>query len=170
MGSLAGNITTDQWLAAASHRRTVYPLKGTSSVSDDRVKEIIEKVLSFAPSSYNTQPVRITLVTGQKHKQFWDAILNAAEPVFKAISEDLWTTMSPRFEMFKASYGSVSLIRFITGDSFSLVNRFCSGSQGRRSRNLAKPTRRLRTCFQNFPTMPTECIRFWFGLLLSWKA
>ncbi|KAK8914941.1 putative nitroreductase HBN1 [Metarhizium anisopliae] len=106
MGSVA-NVSADQWLAAASHRRSVYPLKGTSSVSDARVKEIIEKVLSFAPSSYNTQPVRITLITGPKHKQFWDTIIAAAEPVLKGISEDVWNAMSPKFQLFKSAYGSI---------------------------------------------------------------
>ena len=108
MGSKMTNIGADQWLAAAAHRRTVYPLKDTSSVSDDRVKNIIEQVLSFAPSSYNTQPVRISLVTGPKHKQFWDAIIKEAEPILKGISEDVWNAMGPRFEGFKGAYGSVS--------------------------------------------------------------
>lgn len=111
MGSVA-NVSADQWLAAASHRRSVYPLKGTSSVSDARVKEIIEKVLSFAPSSYNTQPVRITLITGPKHKQFWDTIIAAAEPVLKGISEDVWNAMSPKFQLFKSAYGSVRFFFF----------------------------------------------------------
>ncbi|KAK7408311.1 hypothetical protein QQX98_009513 [Neonectria punicea] len=100
-------ITADQWLGAAKHRRTVYGLKGTSSVPDSRVQEILQQVLSFAPSSYNTQPVRITLVTGEKHKQFWDAIIAAAEPILKGAGEQVWTMMSGMFQAHKAAYGSV---------------------------------------------------------------
>ncbi|CAM1508704.1 Fc.00g055520.m01.CDS01 [Cosmosporella sp. VM-42] len=106
MGS--GLVTTDQWLAAAKHRRTVYGLKGTSSVPDSRVEEIVQQVLSFAPSSYNTQPVRVTIVTGEKHKQLWDIIIAAAEPILKGAGEQVWTAMSGVFQAHKAAYGSVA--------------------------------------------------------------
>lgn len=106
---VSGLITTDQWLAAAKHRRTVYGLKGTSSVPDSRVEEIIQQVLSFAPSSYNTQPVRITLVTGEKHKQLWDTIIAEAEPILKGAGEGVWATLSGVFQAHKAAYGSVRI-------------------------------------------------------------
>ena len=102
-------VTTDQWLEAAAFRRTVYGLKGTSKVSDARVEEIVKKVLDFAPSSYNTQPVRVTIATGEKHKQVWTKIIAAAEPVLKGISEDLWKSFGGVLESHKNAYGSVSL-------------------------------------------------------------
>ena len=101
-------LTADQFLAAASHRRSVYGLQGTSKLSDAQVQRIIEQVLSFAPSSYNTQPVRITLITADKHKQFWDVISAAAEPVLKAAGDHVWNHMSGLFAAFRAAYGSVS--------------------------------------------------------------
>lgn len=103
----AARVSTDQWLAAAKYRRTVYGLKGTSSVSDDRVEEIVKEVLSFAPSSYNTQPVRISIVLGEKHKQFWDIVLKEAEPLLKAAGEAVWAQMSGMLQGHKAAYGSV---------------------------------------------------------------
>lgn len=103
------NVSADQWLTAASHRRTVYGLKSTSAVSDKGVQQILEKVLSFAPSSYNTQPVRLTLVTGEKHKQFWDIVIKESEPILKGAGEAVWNTMSGIFQAHKAAYGSVCL-------------------------------------------------------------
>jgi uncharacterized protein len=105
---MADRISAEQWLAAGKHRRSVYPLKDTSSVPDDRVAEIIKEVLSFAPSAYNTQPVRITLVVGEKHKIFWDIIIEAAKPILQDVSEDIWNAMSGRFQAFKGAHGSVS--------------------------------------------------------------
>ncbi|EHK23065.1 uncharacterized protein TRIVIDRAFT_53817 [Trichoderma virens Gv29-8] len=104
---MAPTVTADQFLAAAKHRRTVYGLKSTSAVSDKRVEEIVGQVLSFAPSSYNTQPGRITLVTGEKHKGLWDAIIAAAEPILKGAGEEVWKTMSGIFQAHKGAYGSV---------------------------------------------------------------
>lgn len=100
-------ITAGQWLAAAKHRRTVYGLKGTSPVPDSRIEEIVKEVLTFSPSSYNTQPGRITLVLGEKHKQLWDIVSENAEPILKAAAPGVWEAMSPRFQAFKSAYGSV---------------------------------------------------------------
>ncbi|KAI1842490.1 hypothetical protein JX266_011385 [Neoarthrinium moseri] len=104
---MASHITTDQFLAAAKHRRTVYALKGSSSVSDSRIEEVVKDVLSFAPSSYNTQSARITLVLGDKHKQFWDIVIKESEPILKGAGEAVWNAMEPRFQGFKNAYGSV---------------------------------------------------------------
>lgn len=100
-------ITADQFLDAGKYRRSVYPLKNTSAVSDERVAEIIEKALSFSPSSYNTQPVRVTLVVGEKHKELWELVSTTAEPLLKGAGEAVWETMSGQFKMFGAAYGSV---------------------------------------------------------------
>lgn len=81
-------VGTDAWLRAASYRRTVYGPEGTSSTPDDRTEEIIEKVHSFPPSPYNIQPIRYTLVTKQIHRDLWDAIITAAEPVLERRGED----------------------------------------------------------------------------------
>jgi uncharacterized protein len=103
---MAPSITTDQFLAAAKHRRTVYGLKASSPIPDSRIEEIIKEVLSFAPSSYNTQSARITLVLGEKHKQFWDIIIKETEDILK--SAGAWDAMYPRFQAFQNAYGSVS--------------------------------------------------------------
>ncbi|RSL52538.1 hypothetical protein CEP54_010849 [Fusarium duplospermum] len=104
---MSPSITADQFLAAGKHRRTVYGLKDTSPVSDDRIENIITEVLSFSPSSYNTQPGRITLVLGEKHKQLWDVVIEAAEPILKEAGPGVWDAMGPRFQAFKNAYGSV---------------------------------------------------------------
>ncbi|KAJ4267514.1 putative nitroreductase [Fusarium torreyae] len=100
-------VTTDQWLAAAKYRRTVYGLKDTSPVPDSRIEEIVREVISFAPSSYNTQPGRYTLVLGEKHKQLWDVVVENAAPVLKAAGPHVWAAMEPRFQRFNNAYGSL---------------------------------------------------------------
>jgi len=97
----------DQFLAAAKYRRSVYALKDTSHVPDSRIEQIIQEVASFAPSSYNTQPGRFTIVLGEKHKQLWDAVIEQVEPILKGAGPGVWDAMGPRFQMFKNSYGSV---------------------------------------------------------------
>lgn len=103
----ASKITSEQWLAAAKQRRSVYGLTNTSKISDGRIQKVIEDVLSFTPSSYNTQPLRIVLVTGAKQAQLWDIVATAAEPILKAAGEEVWNKMNGMFQMFKNTYGSV---------------------------------------------------------------
>ncbi|PSD80422.1 nitroreductase [Acinetobacter baumannii] len=102
---MAPTITTDQFLAAAKFRRTVYGLKASSPVPDSRIEEILKEVLSFAPSSYNTQSARFTLVLGEKHKQFWDIVIKESEGILKSVGA--WDAMYPRFQAFQNAYGSV---------------------------------------------------------------
>ena len=122
------STTTDQWLEGAAYRRSVRALGGTSKVSDERVHEIVAKVLSFAPSSYNTQPVRIPLAFGEKHKELWSITLREAEPILKSINPGLWQKLGPVFECHKAAYGSVSY-HFVTCH-LSLVGHYltCAGT------------------------------------------
>ncbi|KAK6206095.1 hypothetical protein LQW54_007930 [Pestalotiopsis sp. IQ-011] len=98
-------ISADQFLAAAKFRRTVYGLKASSPVPDSRIEEILKEVLSFAPSSYNTQSSRFTLVLGDKHKQFWDIVIKESEDILKGAGA--WDAMLPRFQAFQNAYGSV---------------------------------------------------------------
>lgn len=100
-------IAADEWLEAAAHRRSVHGLAGTSKLSDDRVKDIVSKVVSFAPSAYNTQPVRVSLAFGDKHKALWTIILREAELALTAINPALWEKLGPVFQTHKAAYGSV---------------------------------------------------------------
>ncbi|KAK8052304.1 hypothetical protein PG993_003689 [Apiospora rasikravindrae] len=103
-----GLVTTDQFLAAAKYRRSVYALKNTSPVPDERIEQVVQDVLSFAPSSYNTQPVRITLVLGEKHTQLFDEIIAAAEPFLTSVAgEETWKKMSGLFQGLRGAYGSV---------------------------------------------------------------
>ncbi|KAK8128976.1 hypothetical protein PG984_010084 [Apiospora sp. TS-2023a] len=104
----APGITTDQFLQAAKYRRSVYALKNTSPVSDARIEQVVQEVLSFAPSSYNTQPVRVTLVLGDKHAQLFDEIIAAAQPFLTQVAgEETWKKMSGLFQGLKGAYGSV---------------------------------------------------------------
>lgn len=120
---MSPTITADQWLEAAKHRRSVYGLKDTSHVSDARIEKIITEVLSFSPSSYNTQPGRITLVLGQKHKDLWDIVIENAEPILKGAGPGVWEAMGPRFHAFKNGYGSVCRMRLILSHSAVNANR-----------------------------------------------
>lgn len=101
------SISTDQWLAAAKHRSSIYKIGITCAVSDSRIEEILQHALFFGPSSYNTQPARLTLCTGEKHKGLWDIFIKTAEPILLSVNEGVWSTMDGVMKSEKGAYGSV---------------------------------------------------------------
>lgn len=106
---MAAKISTNDYLTAVKYRRTVYGINDKSPVSDERIIEIIKEVQLTTPSSYNTQPGRITILLGAPHKKLWDIVINIAVPLVEAhAGKEMGEAMSKRFNMFKGAYGSVS--------------------------------------------------------------
>jgi uncharacterized protein len=102
---MAAPITTNDYLKGISYRRTIYPLNDKSPVSDERILEIIKAVQSTTPSSYNTQPGRITVLLGAPHKKLWDIIASIASPIIEQhAGPDMAKAMAGRFEAFKGTF------------------------------------------------------------------
>lgn len=109
---MAPPISTEDYLKAIEHRRTVY---GTSSklpdgVDDERIIAIIKRVVITSPSSYNTQPGRYTILLGAPHKKLWDLVLELGVPLVKQHAGDgPAEKMTQMWTNFKENcYGSVS--------------------------------------------------------------
>jgi len=99
---MAAKIPTDDYLKAVGYRRTIYGLNDKSPVSDERIVEIIKSVVTTSPSSYNTQPSRVTVLLGAPHKKLWDIVAKVAVPIVKAhAGEEAAKGMEGRFNMFK---------------------------------------------------------------------
>lgn len=108
---MAAKIPTEEYLKAVKYRRTVYGLNDKSPISDDRIIEIIKEVQLTSPSSYNTQPGRITVLLGAPHKKLWDLTLEHGVPLVREhAGEEMAKSMTDRYNMFKAAYGSVSAL------------------------------------------------------------
>jgi len=101
-------VKTSTYLEAVKHRRTVYGVTDTISVSDDRIIEIVNEVIQTLPSSWNMQSTRILVTLGKEHKKFWDAVMAAAKPfVLNQQGEEDWKRNEDRFKSFRAAYGTV---------------------------------------------------------------
>ncbi|KAK0511617.1 hypothetical protein JMJ35_006190 [Cladonia borealis] len=95
---------TKPFFAAVESRRTIYPLKNESPISDERIKEIVTAAVKHAPSAFNSQTGRVVLVLKKEHVRLWEAIME----VYKAmLPEEKYKGAKERFDMFKAAYGTV---------------------------------------------------------------
>lgn len=87
------------------HRRTYYSLTNTALVSDTEIQDIIEFVVTNAPSSFNSQSTRVVLLLGENHKKLWDIV----KSILKAkIPADTFEKTEIKIDTsFASGYGTV---------------------------------------------------------------
>ncbi len=91
---------------AIKDRRSYYQLQNTSPVSDQEIQNIIEHVLLYAPSSFNSQSARIVLLLGDNHNKMWEITkeelkkVSKSEEAFKATEDKVNTS-------FASGYGTI---------------------------------------------------------------
>lgn len=87
-------------------RRTYYQLSDKSPISDDKIREIIEHVLRWAPSSFNSQSARVVLLLGENHKKLWE--ITKAELKKVSHSEEAFAQTEAKVNgSFLSGYGTV---------------------------------------------------------------
>jgi hypothetical protein len=99
--AMASNINYSE---AVKNRRTIYNLTKKSTISDDRLKEIVTQAIKDVPSSFNSQSTRLVVLVKEKHDQFWGIV----EEVLKAIvPAEKWEHTASRLKGFQNAYGTV---------------------------------------------------------------
>lgn len=67
------------YLKAIASRRTIYNLKPElpTGVTVENVKEVVQAIIKETPTAFNSQSNRAVILTGETHKQVWDAVVKA---------------------------------------------------------------------------------------------
>ncbi|KAF2163330.1 hypothetical protein M409DRAFT_26367 [Zasmidium cellare ATCC 36951] len=89
---------------AIANRRSIYSLTKKSTISDGKLKEIVEQAVKDVPSAFNSQSARVVVLVKEEHDKFWDivtAILKAHVP------ESKWEHTRQRMEGFSGAYGTI---------------------------------------------------------------
>ncbi|OQO04403.1 hypothetical protein B0A48_11014 [Cryoendolithus antarcticus] len=85
-------------------RRSIYQLTKTSTISDDRIAEIVQDALENCPSTFNSQSTRIVVLLKEEHTKFWKVV----EDILKAIvPADQFEHTAQRLTGFSGGYGTV---------------------------------------------------------------
>ncbi len=86
-------------------RRTYYQLTNESTISDARIKELVNHTIKHVPSPFNSQTTRAVVVLKEHHQKLWDSIME----VYKVmLPDDKFQHAKGRFDGFRAAYGTVS--------------------------------------------------------------
>lgn len=89
---------------AIEARRTHYGISNEQVVSDDKLKELLERVIKHTPSAFNSQTARIVLLLGENHKKLWDITEVALR---KIVPEENFAPTEEKINSFRAGYGTV---------------------------------------------------------------
>ncbi|WWC66886.1 uncharacterized protein I206_100793 [Kwoniella pini CBS 10737] len=92
---------------AIENRRSYYNLTKESPLTNEQLKELIEKSVKFAPTSFNGQQSRAVLVTGKKHEELWDVVFQAYKLTLGGNKEQEIFWEDKINTQYKSGYGSV---------------------------------------------------------------
>jgi len=90
--------------SAIKGRRSIYGISNETTISNDRLEEIIKDALLHAPSAFNSQTARVILLLGENHNKFWDI---TAESLKEIVPSDKWEKTETKINSFKAGYGTI---------------------------------------------------------------
>lgn len=98
------SLSAQNLFELAETRRSVYSLTNKSTISDDRIKEIVDLAVKHAPSPFNTQSARAFILLKKDHEKLWDM----ADAILKrSIPEQMYQALAPSVAGYRAGYGSV---------------------------------------------------------------
>jgi uncharacterized protein len=89
---------------AVAERRSFYAISKETTISDDKIKEIIEHAVKHTPSAFNSQSARIVLLLGEHHNKMWDI---TKEALRKIVPEEQFSSTEDKIKSFRSGYGTV---------------------------------------------------------------
>ncbi|MBK1812471.1 nitroreductase family protein [Clostridium sp. YIM B02505] len=85
-------------------RRSYYGISKEAVVSDDKIKEVVEKAVKYVPSAFNSQSARVVLLLGGQHDRLWDI---TKEALRKVVPADQFGSTEEKINSFRNGYGTV---------------------------------------------------------------
>ncbi|MBM7685993.1 MAG: uncharacterized protein PWP07_2550 [Epulopiscium sp.] len=93
-----------EFLKAVENRRSIYGISKESTISNQRIKEIIEHTVKYAPSAMNSQSARIVVLFGKHHDRLWDITMEALR---KIVPANQFSDTENKINSFKSGYGTI---------------------------------------------------------------
>ncbi|KAI9800038.1 MAG: hypothetical protein M1833_003567 [Piccolia ochrophora] len=91
-------------LDAVKSRRSYYQLGKKPSISDSKIRGIVEFALLHCPSAFNSQSTRIVILLNRHHEKLWDIV---EESLGGVVPADQFDRTKKRIEDFRAAYGTI---------------------------------------------------------------
>ena len=90
---------------AIKNRRSFYSLTNKSSISDDKIKEIIDYAVLNVPSAFNSQSARVVILLAENHQKVWNITKDILRKIVPA--EAFKNTEDKINGAFASGYGTI---------------------------------------------------------------
>lgn len=90
--------------SAVADRRSFYGIGKESVICDERIQEVVEHAVKYAPSAFNSQSTRVVLLLGHEHDMLWNI---TKEALRKIVPEDKFKPTEEKINSFQNGYGTV---------------------------------------------------------------
>lgn len=95
---------TKDFYTAVKERRTIYGISKETTISDERIQEIIKDAVKYTPSAFNSQSARVVVLFGKNHDKLWNI---TKEALRKVVPENNFAPTEEKINSFKNGYGTV---------------------------------------------------------------
>lgn len=89
---------------AIKERRTIYEINKDINISEQKIREIVEEVVKYTPSAFNSQTARAVILFKESHENLWDITKDVLKGV---VPSDQFASTEAKIESFKNGYGTV---------------------------------------------------------------
>lgn len=99
------------FLAAVQARRSYYEISKGEAIEDERIVEIIQDAVKYAPSAFNSQSARLVILLGTEHDKFWQI---TKETLRKLVDGKNFGVTEKKINGFSDGYGTVLYFEDVT--------------------------------------------------------
>lgn len=96
---------TDDCLAeAVVKRRSIYQLGKDEIVSSQKIIEMINTAVKYAPTAFNSQSARVVVLFGENYKKFWQMVMAKLREI---VPTEKFAATEDKINSFMQGYGTV---------------------------------------------------------------
>lgn len=92
------------FMQAVKERRSIYGLSKEQVVSAERIQEIVDDAVKYAPSAFNSQSARVVVLLGGQSDKLWDITRETLRTIVPA---EQFASTEDRINNFSAGYGTI---------------------------------------------------------------
>ncbi len=89
---------------AIQQRRSIYGLGKSITISNERIKELVEESVLHSPSAFHSQSARVVVLFNEHHTKFWGIV---SDNLKKIVPTEAFPKTEEKINSFSAAYGTV---------------------------------------------------------------
>lgn len=95
---------SDLFKANLENRRSYYNITDETTISKDRIIEIVKHATRHVPSAFNSQSQRVLVLFDQYHQKLWEIVM---ETLRQRVPKEKIASTEKKINGFAAGYGSI---------------------------------------------------------------